>query len=122
VEKEVNAQMLSFSQAESYLNKSLAGENALLRLECESGVSQCWRLFDGQAYMLTRSEGKELVVCCFEGRNLKEIALLIVEAAKCSGFTSIRFHTKRPAILKLFSQKFHLVENGGAELIYRSKL
>jgi len=121
VEKEINAEVIGFAQAESYLSKSLAGDNALLRLECESNISQCWRLFNGQAHMLTRGEGRELVVCCFEGQNLRNIIDYVFDAAKSSGFTSIRFHTKRPAILKLLNQRFYLVKNTGVERIYRSR-
>jgi len=61
--------------------------------------------------MLTRAENKELVVCCFEGKNLKSIISGVIKAAKISGFTSIRFHTKRPAIIKLIKEEFQLVEH-----------
>ena len=82
-----------------------------LKVQCDSGIAQCWRLQKGQAYMLTRAENKELVICCFEGQNLGEIITGVIKAAKNSGFISMRFHTKRPAILKLLKQEFKLVEH-----------
>lgn len=115
--EKITAEKVSFLQAAPYLTKSLSGDDQVLRQQCDAGIAQCWRLQGGQAYMLTRSEKKELVVCCFEGKNLGEVISGVIFAAKRCGFTSIRFHTKRPAILKLLKQEFSLVEN-----IYRRKL
>jgi len=88
----------------------MAGDRAIFKKQCENGESQCWRLKNGQAYMLTRAEGNELVICCIEGQKLAEISQTIIEAAKNSGFASIRFHTKRPALARLINKDFELVE------------
>ena len=117
--KKITVEQVSFKQAAPYLQKSLAGNEIPLSLECENGVSQCWRFNKGLAYMLTRVEKKELVVCCFEGSRLKPLIDYLFISAKSCGFTSIRFHTKRPAILKLLNQNFHLIKNTGVEYIYR---
>ena len=117
MEEKITAQVIPFSVAEHYLTQSLAGDSAVLKKQCDSNRAKCWRLNSGQAYMLTRAENQELVVCCFEGQNLGEIITHVIEAAKNSGFTSIRFHTKRPAITKLLKQEFGLVES-----IFRRKI
>lgn len=109
--EKINAEKVPFSQAAPFLNQSLSGDDKGLRLECESGLAQCWKFKDGQAYMLARVEDKELVICCFEGRGLAEIASHIISAAKSNGFSSIRFHTKRPALAKLINQHFEHVEH-----------
>jgi hypothetical protein len=121
VEKEISTKMCSFDSAAPFLVKSLSGDDIPLRLECENGISQCWQFNKGEAYMLTRGEGKELVICCFEGKNLKSFVDHIFKAASLCGFSSIRFHTKRPAILKLLNQRFHLIENRGYEQVFRSE-
>lgn len=118
--QKINTLACSFKSAAPYLKKSLGGDGQLLRLECENNISNCWRFNDGEAHMLTRAEGLELVVCCFEGKSLQSFVSHIFKAAKACGFTSIRFHTKRPGILKLLNQKFHLVKYTGVEYIYRS--
>lgn len=111
MEEKITAEEITFAQAAPYLTKSVLDDSAALKRQCDNGIAQCWRLQRGQAYMLTRAENKELVVCCFEGKNLGEIVSGVIEAAKNSGFTSIRFHTKRPAIVKLIKQEFELVEH-----------
>jgi hypothetical protein len=110
VEEKVIAEKITFAQAAPYLSKSVGKDSVALEKQCNSGAAQCWRLQKGKAYMLTRAENKELVVCCFEGENLGEIITDVIQAVKESGFSSIRFHTKRPAILKLIRQEFELVE------------
>ena len=111
MEEKVIAEKITFAQAVPYLSKSIGKDGAALEKQCNNGIAQCWRLQKGKAYMLTRAENKELVVCCFEGQGLGEIITGVIQAVKNSGFSSIRFHTKRPAILKLIRQEFKLVEH-----------
>ncbi len=115
--EKIIAEKITFAQAAPFLVKSLGGDDLDLKKECDSGIAQCWRLQRGKAHMLTRAESKELVICCFEGQDLGEIISGVLKVAKDSGFASIRFHTKRPAILKLIKQEFELVEH-----IYRRTL
>jgi len=109
--EKISAEKITFLQAASYLGQSLNGDDKSLRQLCDDGLAQCWRLQHGQAYMLTRVEYKELVVCCFEGQNLNEMAEHIINTAKSNGFTSIRFHTKRPALARLINKHFEHVEH-----------
>jgi hypothetical protein len=111
LEKKITAEKITFASAAPYLSKSVGNDGLALKKQCDSNIAQCWRLQEGKAYMLTRAEDKELVICCFEGENLGVIITGVIEAAKNSGFSSIRFHTKRPAILKLIRQDFELVEH-----------
>lgn len=122
MEKEISTKACSFDDAAPFLVKSLAGDEIPLRLECENGVSQCWRFNKGEAHMLTRAESRELVICCFEGKNLNSFVDHIFKAAAHCGFSSIRFHTKRPAILKLLNQRFYLVERRDYEQVFRSDI
>ena len=62
MEKEISTKACSFDDAAPFLVKSLAGDEIPLRLECENGVSQCWRFNKGGAHMLTRAESRELTI------------------------------------------------------------
>lgn len=113
----MNFKKVSFAHAAPHLVISLDSDSEILKDQCERGISQCWEVGGGDAYMLTRSDGSELVICCFEGKNIKQAAPLIVKAATENGFKSIRFHTERPALARLINQQFKYVET-----IFRMKL
>lgn len=106
----ITVEPVDFSEAVKHLKESIAGDSATLELQCKNKTAQCWKIKNGQAYMLTRNHGLELVICCMEGEKLYEITAGIIEAAKKSGFTSIRFHTKRPALARLIKADVELVE------------
>jgi hypothetical protein len=65
-----------------------------------------------------RPEGSELVIVCAEGRNLLKAAPKITQAARKAGFSTMRFHTERPALARLLNN-YGFYE---AERIFRARL
>lgn len=87
----------------------LRGNDACyFREAIRSGECEAWRINGGAAYMITRVEteaGKRvLVVCCFEGRDLKEAAIFIRNFGRENGFDHIRFHTEHKGLHRLISE------------------
>lgn len=90
--------------------------------EIRQGIAEGWRVNGGEAWMVTRIEhtphGRELVVVCFEGRNLAGITPQIIERARVAGMASVRAHTNRPGCARIY-------ERSGAvevERVYRVEL
>ena len=94
----ISAARVTWGEIAPHVTQSLQGEEEFFSKEIETGKSQAWKFKNKNLWMITRSEGVELVICCIEGQGLKDVASGIIEAAKSSGFESIRFHTKRPAL------------------------
>ena len=69
-----------------------------IRGEVLRGTAMLWECDDGAAYMVTRAEGDECVIVCFEGERLHEAAEEVIAAARRGGFQFIRWHTQNPAI------------------------
>lgn len=55
-------------------------------------------------YCILRREGSEMVVVCYQGIRLKLFARFIVNLSKQNGCTSLRFHTKRPAMARALAE------------------
>lgn len=89
------------------LRPTFGPDESLIEADVESGAAHCWQI--GQAAMITRREGRELVVVCLAGKELRQIAPAICEAARRAGCETIRFHTKRPGM-------WRLLRHVGAEL------
>lgn len=79
----------------------------ILKQQVNGGIAQLWELRseNGKSWMISRveqfNEQKELVVCCYQGYDLKQVAPLIAESAKRQDFASIRFHTHRKGLNRL---------------------
>lgn len=71
---------------------------ACIRDEVLRGSAALWECDEGAAYMVTRYEGNECVIVCFEGERLREAAEEVRSAALRGGFQYIRWHTQNPAI------------------------
>lgn len=78
---------------------------ALDREELVAGVNrgrlELFRLWDGEAYMVTRVERGTVTVCCYQGARLLEAAAWVIARARELGLRRLRYHTKRPAIARL---------------------
>ncbi len=106
------------------LSHALRGDLPLLKAQVNRGIAQLWEIYSdyGKSWMISRVENlkgqHELVICCYQGCDLKNIAPLVVESAKRQGFASIRFHTHRKGLNRL-------IEDLGFdpyETVYRKRL
>jgi len=89
------------------LHHALRGDLVLLKEQVKQGIAQLWEINSeiGKSWMISRVEEhndqRELVICCYEGCDLKTVAPIIYKCAECQGFTSIRFHTQRKGLNRL---------------------
>ena len=91
--------------ADKGLSETLRDGGELLRQQVESGVAELWEI-DSHSWMITRAEAwpdhkPELVICCYQGRDLTTIGKAIVASAKTQGFGSIRYHTRHKGLNRL---------------------
>ena len=100
------------------LRDTLLDDAAAIVQMVERGVAELWRINGGESHLVTRIEGGELVVMCYQGRDAVGIALVVERAARRRGIQSVRFHTNRPALQRLLS-RFGFVE---IERVYQVRL
>jgi hypothetical protein len=79
------------------------------------GVNRRWleayRLWDGEAYMVTRVEQGVLTCCCYQGTRVVEAMRWMRERSVALGLKAIDFHTRRPALARLLKEfRFQLDE------------
>lgn len=84
--------------------------------EVKKGNMQFFRVSD--CYFVTFAEGRELVICCAEGKALAANAEAIYQAAKAANYQSIRIHAFSKGIRRLLKQ-FDFQER---ETVYRLAL
>lgn len=75
-----------------------------IREGIEAGWLEAYRLFDGRAYMVTRTEGRTLTCCCYRGERVAEAVAWVLERAPRIGVDRIVFHTRRPGLARLLRQ------------------
>jgi hypothetical protein len=102
--------------------EACAEDLADIRADVQAGAAAAWRINEGDAWMICRPEvfedRQELVVMVFQGRNLRAVAPDIIALAKGAGYGSIRFHTRRPGMIRMLSA-FGFTE---AERVYKAEL
>lgn len=106
------------------LSHALRGDLPELKAQVTSGMAQLWEINSdqGKSWMISRVEInnglQELVICCYQGCDLKRVAPIIYESAERQGFASIRFHTQRKGLNRL------IVDLGFTpyETVYKRKL
>lgn len=89
------------AEVEAVLKPVLLNDLEQLREQVRAGIAEVWQL-EG-LHLLTRVEGKELVVCCGIGDGLSRLAPFIRAAAKKQGCETIRYHSQRPALARLLT-------------------
>lgn len=109
-------------EAERGLRDTLRDDGPELARQVNEGIAELY-LIDGETYMLTRVDAveggpRELVVCCMQGRNVRQITPWIIDLAAANGIDSIRYHTQRPALQRMVA-KFGFRE---LERVYRLEL
>ena len=96
--------------AEKTLKPALGNDKNLVRQEVKQGKA---RLFlHGELYIVARHEPQQLVYVAVAGRGLKRAVPAMFDYAKGNGYTTVRFHTKRPDKLlpKLRGLKVSLID------------
>jgi hypothetical protein len=96
------------AEAEYGLRDTLRDCGDLLEQQIESGIAELWEI-GGHSWMITRAEywpdrKPELVICCYQGRDLATIGEQIVDSAKANGFGSIRYHTPHKGLNRLLKK------------------
>tara|TARA_R110001599_G_scaffold287356_2_gene489911 strand:+ start:6188 stop:6532 length:345 start_codon:yes stop_codon:yes gene_type:complete len=99
----MSARRITWGEISPHVKSAMCGDDSYFEKAIESGQCQAWKFSNSDLWMITRSEGEELVVCCLEGSGLKDAAPQIIRAAAVGGFEKIRFHTKRPGLGKMLS-------------------
>lgn len=102
----MDVKCVSWEQVKAPLEGTFDGDGSLIAEDVRKGFAYCWKI--GDCYAVTRREGDELVIMCLAGKNLKDVAGLILSSAKSAGCKTVRYHTKRdglPRHLKEFGFK-----------------
>ncbi len=107
------------------LSLTLRGDLHLLKHQVNNRIAQLWEINTdkGKSWMVSRAEvlynqSRELVICCYQGCDVKRVTQLVYDSAKQQGFDSIRYHTQRKGLNRL------VVDLGFTpyETIYRKQL
>lgn len=105
MEEKITAERQSWNtDAEAGLILSMGDDSEILKQQVISGRAELWH-FDGETvdvYTIVRREGSELVVCCLEGHGAKAVVPMMQEAAKRAGCKTMRAHTKRLGLSRMF--------------------
>lgn len=72
----------------------------ILKRQVRRGEAAFWQVQSAPVLLLVRPEGKQMVICCAAGRNLRQAQQEIINHAQSKGYSSIRWHTYRPDTLK----------------------
>lgn len=95
------------SSVHEFLSAECGDDIDIIAEEVSRGVSRLWKTTHddgGISYFVTRKEGQELVLVAYAGQELARTSAIIHSTAKAQGFTSIRAHTKRLAMLRLLRE------------------
>jgi len=112
------------SDCEYHMMDSLQGHAEFFKDEVNSGISKLWEVDNGEAYFITRTEhdtnGKKvLVVCCYEGRDIRKVYKLIETSSIKLGYFAIRFHTKKKGMARFAKwHDFVLLEDRNYEKVF----
>ena len=68
------------------------------------GWLEAYRLWGGEAYMITRVEKGTLTCCCYQGARVREAMRWMRDRSQHLGLTDIVFFTRRPALARLLSE------------------
>jgi len=94
------------------LGETLDGYAEFFKTEIANDTCELWEIDNGKSFAITRLENDEfkhnkvLVVCCYKGENLNEFVEHITAIADKNKWL-IRFHTKRPALVRWMKRKFN---------------
>jgi hypothetical protein len=81
-----------------------------------AGVLELWKLWDGEAWAITRVEAGTLTCCCYQGRDARAWMAWLMEQGRRMGLTAVVFYTKRRGLARMFQQYGFLEQ----ETVYRA--
>lgn len=100
-------------ECDAHLAEACGADRDDIAHAVDAGALECYRLFDGEAYMVTRYEPapNRLTVCCYQGARLKDFAAWFLPTCIRRGIGEIRFHAASPAIARVLAPlPFQLTE------------
>jgi hypothetical protein len=88
-------------EASEGLGSSLGNDADAIRGQVESGEAALYYSRAANSWMVTRIEGRELVICCYAGRGARAAFRAVMARARAEGMTSVRFHTRHAWLIEL---------------------
>jgi hypothetical protein len=85
------------------LAAAVVGSLDALRAGVMSGRLELWRL-DAASYAITETYGDEIFVHCYQGRDLRQFAAVLVRIAQKNDVRRVRFESPEPHTLKLLQE------------------
>jgi hypothetical protein len=85
-------------RADAGLCDTLHGEREQIAADVNAGRLELFEVNGGEMWLVTCVAAGELVICCVQGRGLKQLADVLVSVARRQGLTRIRWFTRRPAL------------------------
>lgn len=97
-----------------------AEDESTVARDVDAGTCELWCVNDA-SYLVTNvdTSSRELIVCCYAGRDVLAIADVLYRIARDQGLQAVRFFTKRPALARLLARRFPLVPYG---YVYRCEV
>ena len=89
------------NEADQSLIVSVGNDYQLIKDMVNHGSAKLYKLDDGDAWLVARVEGNELVCMCFEGVGMAKWARAIIQEAKKAGLASVRMHTNSRAVARI---------------------
>jgi hypothetical protein len=92
-------------EAADALRAVTAEDERSIERDVNAGTCELWCV-DGHSYMVTNvdADSRELIVCCYAGRDVLAIADVLYRIARRQGLVAVRFFTKRPALARKLSK------------------
>lgn len=106
-------------ELEDGLRDTLRRDRDALAEGVNRGWLEAYRLWGGEAYMVTRVERGVLTVCCYQGRRVAEAMLWMRGRAATLGLHAIVFFTQRPGLARLLGRVVNFQLD---EYVYRAEL
>lgn len=83
------------------LGRVLRRDREVIIAGVNGGWLEAYRMWDGQAYMVTRVEKGVLTCCCYQGARVVEAMRWMRGRSAALGLTDIVFFTQRPGLARL---------------------
>lgn len=84
------------------LDVAVGSDGDQISYEVKNCISKLWRVDNGRAWVVTREEGRELVLVCVQGCGVVAVVDAVIKKARKAGFKTMRAHTKRRGLLRMF--------------------
>jgi hypothetical protein len=105
-------------ELEAGLSQTFAGDRDAIVEGVNGGWLEAYRLWGGEAYMVTRVERGVLTCCCYQGARVREAMRWMRAQCLRLGLSSIVFFTARPGLARLLGEFSPQLEQS----VYRVKV